>query len=392
MYKYINEPSAPQRLLLQASLLGKEASLHAWKKWQETTDVDSVDVGSFRLLPLLYHNLTLHGIDEPSMQKYKGVYRYTWSKNQRLLFHIRELLRVFKEEKIPSTLLKGGALIPLYYRNLALRPMQDFDLLVPRELALKAIGVLQKKGWAPMDWQKGFAAELPKIQELFLSIKHAHGFVHPGQVELDLHWHLFHGHCKEGIDREIFDACLPLDFHGIQVGVLNPTDQLFHVCVHGASHNLVPPLRWVADAIMILRGAKEQIDPERLASQAKKYGCLSPLKDALHYLQQYFEAPVPLSLLQRVDEEEKLSKVHAAPAFRMPTFPERIAAHWRGHAQSLDGANLLRRLLTFPRFLRILWGLHSVFQIPARAGEKTVEWFEKRGRTPPRFLLRLLGK
>jgi hypothetical protein len=392
MYRNINEPSIAQRLLLQASLLQKEPALKAWREWQSMTDVDAIDVGSFRLLPLLYQQLLRFGVDEPAMQKYKGIYRFTWSKNQRLLFHLTPLLRDLNEAGISCTILKGGALIPLYYQDLGLRPMQDFDLLIPRARALQAIQMLLMKGWLPQDWKPGFAAKLEEIREIFFSIKHAHGFVLNGQVELDLHWNLFAEHCKEGIDDPILEASHPLEMQGVPVRTLDPTDQLFHICIHGASPNLIPPLRWVADAIFILRISKE-IDAERLAFLARHFGYFAPLKEALDYLQRYFESPVPSRIIEHLEKEEKVIAAPslANPAFKMPSFKDRILAHWKGHVRSTEHSNFFVQLLYFPRFLRVLWGLNSIFQLPTHIAARTIDWFQRRGRLKLKMLSRIFS-
>jgi len=45
-----------QRLLLRAALLSGQDAIHAWENWIANVDIDRIDTGSYRLLPLLYHS------------------------------------------------------------------------------------------------------------------------------------------------------------------------------------------------------------------------------------------------------------------------------------------------------------------------------------------------
>ena len=47
-------PSPAQTLLLRASLLDDATAQHAWREFQKFADLDTVDAGSHRLLPLLF--------------------------------------------------------------------------------------------------------------------------------------------------------------------------------------------------------------------------------------------------------------------------------------------------------------------------------------------------
>ena len=83
-------PNPQQELLLRAALLEGEAALSAWQQWQAEADLDHLDYGSFRLLPLLYQNLQRHQIKHPWLPTLKGIHRRTWYQNQ---LRLQSLLR-----------------------------------------------------------------------------------------------------------------------------------------------------------------------------------------------------------------------------------------------------------------------------------------------------------
>jgi len=80
-------PAEPaQILLLQAALgQGPEAAT-AWERWERENGLDRPDEGSYRLLPLVYRNLSRRGFSGPRWNILRGIHRNAWSKNQ-LLFH-----------------------------------------------------------------------------------------------------------------------------------------------------------------------------------------------------------------------------------------------------------------------------------------------------------------
>jgi hypothetical protein len=54
-------PNEPQRLLLQAALLDGDRASTASRAWCARIDLDLLDAGSLRLLPLLYRAMTARG-------------------------------------------------------------------------------------------------------------------------------------------------------------------------------------------------------------------------------------------------------------------------------------------------------------------------------------------
>ena len=213
-------PTPEQELLLKAALLRGKEAITAWKDWGAVIQFDLLDNGSQRLLPLLYKNLVDHGIQHPAIHVYKGFYRMTWYKNRLLCRRITGVLSLLKNHGIQSMLLKGAALALLYYKDWALRPMNDFDLLVPEEDALKAVDLLCRSGWAP-------ASALPGKSDL--QTIHACTLIDTAGIELDLHWRIMHETGLTEVDDSFRSSASQIDFIGVKTCTLSHTDQLFHV-------------------------------------------------------------------------------------------------------------------------------------------------------------------
>jgi len=111
-------PTNRQLLLLQAALLSGNDMLSAWKKWKEEVDFENeVEHASFRLLPLLYQNLHRHKIDDPLIDRLKGIYRKAWSNNHLLFFKCSKVLDLLHKNDTPTIVMKGIALSVLIYKN-----------------------------------------------------------------------------------------------------------------------------------------------------------------------------------------------------------------------------------------------------------------------------------
>ena len=72
-------------------------------------------------------------------------------------------------------------MLPLYYKDWALRPMNDFDLHVPQEDALKAVDLLCQSGWKPVE---------SMIDESDLLTRHSGTLIDDSGIEFDLHWRI----------------------------------------------------------------------------------------------------------------------------------------------------------------------------------------------------------
>ncbi len=277
-----------QELLLKAAVLQGPEAIGAWRGWKDMTDLEgNLDRGSYRLLPLLYKNLLRHRVEDPFMTKLKGIYRREWYKNQTFLFEMSKVLQALHDEGIRTMILKGAALTLLHYKEYGVRPMADLDVLVPASQAVHAADLLGRAGWAVCE---GFTGD-------DLLFRHAVKLTHGSGKELDLHWHVLPDSCRPDSDTDFWDGAVPATMNGVSTNALNPSDTLLHVIVHGVNWNREPPIRWIADAMAVLRGSDFQIDWTRFLSQAKKHLVSLRVKEALRYLRGTYQASVPAAVV-----------------------------------------------------------------------------------------------
>jgi len=345
-------PSAQQELLLQAALLPDEAGRAAWRRIPASMAFEALDGASQSLLPLVYRNLIRLGDGAAGIDALKERYLFTWSENQRFYHGVLPLLRALEHAGIDAIVLKGLALIARFYRDPGLRPMADVDVLVPPSDVERASELAVSLGWHPRH----------RLTPAFLRAKHAGPFDHPTGVACDIHWRVFEEAGGGGADDDFRAAAEPVTFQGTRLRILSPTDQLLHVCGHAARWGEVPAIRWVADAVVILR--ESPIDWQRFLVHAAQRRFILRMRQMLGYLRQALGVAIPLSVeadlaRQPVSILERLEyRVRNREHRLLGELPTYVFNCWRGEPHPL---------LAFPGYLRDAWGLESRAEVPRHA-------------------------
>jgi hypothetical protein len=290
-------PTPEQRLLLEAALWPGERGIAAFRDWRTRVAPEGhFGWNVLRLLPLVYHNLHCQGVHDPLMARLRGVYRRAWCENHRLFHSTAPVVAQLAASGCELLLLKGAPLVLSYYRNHALRPMADLDLVVRGSQLHAAIDLLRGAG---------YRGARPVTSDL-LRFAHALQFVHPDGAQIDLHWHVLFEAAGEPADREFWAATEAGEFMGTPVRQPDPTSLLLQVIVHGVRSNEETPIRWIPDALTILRTRAGAIDWQRLLDLAGAYRLTYRLALGLAYLAETFEAPIPTSVIAALGRRPSL--------------------------------------------------------------------------------------
>lgn len=367
-------PTPSQVLLLRAALLGTGEAVAAWERWRATTDLDSVDEPSYRLLPLLWYNLSRLGVQDPALDRCRGVFRHTWSKNQLLFHHAGRVLQELARTGTPVLVLKGAAMATAYLPSLGARPMNDVDIMVPTREAEPARALLERLGWTP-------SLELPASSLPFI---HAMGYRHSSGAMLDLHWHALWEGTGAGADEAFWAAATPLELAGVPVLTLAPADHLVQVAVHGLRFSPVPPIHWVADAWHVMGRVGDGMDWARVLHHAERGRLGLQLAEALGFLSDALGAAIPASVLRAVRAlpAGPAERIELWARMRPPALGRGLLLHWFDYRRRLPDTGAARRALGFPVYLRTIWGLRGVWQLPTVAAGKIVRRTLLRGGSP----------
>ena len=287
-------PKPHQELLLRAALHRGDEALGAWKAWRATNSPDTSDRGSRRLLPVAYKNLRDAGLSDVELAPLGQAYEKSRTENQQKLDTARPVLEALAAAGIELLVLKGAALTRFYAGDLGLRPMRDIDVLVPPNQTERAAATLSDLGYEPA----GIGASC--LARYAYPRSPSWPFVAPNAPDVDLHWHVLHESCQPDADDDFWEGAIPLDFQGVALKALNATDQLLHVCIHALQREPQENLRWIVDAMAILRREAEPIDWRRLLAQIARRRLVLQARHSFEYLTAAFAAPIPPHVLEQL--------------------------------------------------------------------------------------------
>jgi hypothetical protein len=165
------------------------------------------------------------GMGAAAWARLQGVYYETGARNAELLTALREVLTAYTAAGIRTIVLKGAALVETVYRNLALRPMHDLDLLVRAADTAAAAETLVGLGFAADDWYRP--------REWYLT--HMHHLVpyRRGRVKVEVHHRLLPP--ELGVPERpdaLWDRARSATVAGVPALVLGPEDLLAHLTLH----------------------------------------------------------------------------------------------------------------------------------------------------------------
>jgi hypothetical protein len=270
--------------LLRAALEPGEAARSAWTAWLQGADVERLDYGSTRLLPLAVPNVTASGVPESEIpQKLRGVCRHAWSRNQLLLRVAGDAATILRERGVEFRIIHGAAMVLDGYPGGRGRSLRDVDIMVRPGGRAPAGAALCARGWRRAG---------PEFDE-------AWRLTPDGVSHLNVREHALLE--RIGSDRADWDRPGRATWGGVEVELPDPETRFLHLCVGGLHPVLPPPLVWAADAVMLLRRHGPAMNWERILAAARAARLTRYLEAAVGFLREPLGQPVPAMNLQSAD-------------------------------------------------------------------------------------------
>jgi Uncharacterised nucleotidyltransferase len=235
--------------------------------------------------PWLYTTLQNHpevGLAAEFMEQLNRSYAETMIRSLANRACFREVVAAFTTEQIPVIVLKGAYLGTFVYKNPALRPMCDLDLLVPDEQFDQARRLLESLGFRiaaePLDGE---------YRALQPALAHTRSGILPCAV--DLHRDLS---CMDHYrlpSSLVWQEAVQGELYGQSVFFLPNELNFIHLGTHALTH--VGLIRDWLDLVLFLR--RIGVDWNKLASVAGSLGVLRPLYWVFNDLKQDWGLIVP---------------------------------------------------------------------------------------------------
>lgn len=251
----------------------------------------------YDLAPLLYTRLKSSGarawVPAEVWEQLRLAYFSSADRNFRLRGLLRPVLGGLRNAGIPTIVLKGAYLAEAVYDNVAVRPMCDVDLLVPRAELPGAQSVLIDLGGASasaadIEWCCRTSAHLPAIA--------IRGLV------VEIHWTIAAPVGPVSVDvAGLWDRARPTCIAGVQVLALSPEDLLLHLCLSASCRDgFMGGLRSFGDISETIRRFGNEIDWVQVTGRAREWGGARYVCLTLHLARSMFGAEVPDGVIERL--------------------------------------------------------------------------------------------
>ncbi len=181
------------------------------------------------IAPLLYYRLKkfdrIADVPPEIVQRLQEIYFCNAANNMRLYSDFSEVCNVLTGQGIEVVALKGLHLAEVVYGDVALRQMNDMDLLVRKQDLLRARDALLEMGY-----RSGTRA---RVEEQCLTHHHLVPFTKRGAPPIEIHWSITPPNSPFKLDMdELWERAERATIAGAPVLLLSPEDLLLHLCLH----------------------------------------------------------------------------------------------------------------------------------------------------------------
>jgi hypothetical protein len=255
-------------------------------------------------LPMLYQSAKALGpsisIADSVLQKLRDEYLRSALENLRRYQQLSELLRAFQNDGIPVIALKGVHLAEVVYRNIALRPMSDIDLLVKKEDLPRVEEEMFRLGYRYGPFAYTNKSWLAERAGNFAYVPANKG------VLVEIHWSIGRPISPFNIDTEgLWERSHPITINGIPVSVLSPEDLLLHLCLHTAFRNaFVTGLLHFCDIAKVIQHYQDKLEWKQLRCRISQWGVARPVYLTLHLARELLRSAVPDEFLDKIRPQD----------------------------------------------------------------------------------------
>ena len=243
--------------------------------------------------PLVHRNLRrlgVPGVPSEISDAFEANRRVVAARNALLVREIARVLRILGEAGLQAIPMKGVTLSETLYDDPSLRDCSDMDILVPREHAREALGLLRDTGYASEFTERFFEALLLRGNIEYTLARQADGF----QYLIDLHWGIGWGaRSDRQASAALWHDAGPVTRRGVTAFAMTPEWEILTLAVHAARHGW--PLKWLADVHDYC--AERTVSWEKVREFAERFDWLPALQQTLGACHIMLGTPAPPRLV-----------------------------------------------------------------------------------------------
>jgi hypothetical protein len=261
--------------------------------------------GQLGAQPLLYRHLSqekyARSVPDEVMRFLKDQYRRQSMGNLRIYGQVHQILDSMRQSNLPVVLLKGAFLAKWIYRDIAIRPMTDIDILCRKEDKQ----IVQNK-LIELGYQQRLIYPSPFHEDLSAVTAHLSPFYRPRSVQIEVHFSVFPEIPHDPMDMEkVWETTVPAELDGIQINSLSPEYQLLHLSLHLfyhlTSHPGVIPFYWFCDVHEVIKVYHDKIDWSQFPAGADSLEVGTQMRSLFGLLRTNWGTPIPQEVLSHPD-------------------------------------------------------------------------------------------
>lgn len=335
-------------MLLQAALGEGTSAAVAYRAWRAAEKLDDTDDTVYRIMPLLVATAESSGIDDPDLARMRGAAKHIWLSNMLRIKQLAEALAVLQRAGIDALLIKGGALFARNEQFAATRVAGDYDLLVRRPDAARAIDVLVRNSFET----PGMRTDLFAEADFDHSIHAVHLARRSGTGTIDLHWRALPKLYDDHIAGELFGHAELAKLAGQKVRIPCRADHLFLAVARCEPWDIKETFLRSIEAAQLLRDCGGQLDWDRFEQLVAHYRMGWIASRILRLLRDDLDVPIPDGVVERIWRRAAPGKTienrirSKPPAQRSPWQRWILSFLTAAHAEAPQ--RLLPSLLHFP--------------------------------------------
>lgn len=338
--------------------------------------------------PLIHTIVQSNGIDIPEESKKALAHAYyvTAADNALQFRNLERILADLFSRDVPVLLLKGAALAPLLYENIALRPIGDMDLAIPTQHVTTSRQVLTRLEYMPVHTELAPGASLAYHSE------EAYVGSNQTRILIEMHWHL--------LEVPYYFRKVPMDWFwqntetrevaGHAVQVLNLEANLIYLPAHLALHHRFHGLRWYMDLALLIHKYQDAIDWPKVLSTAQEFELLLTLQATLDRLADHWPS-LPLAEARQRIQALKPSRFEERIFRLLTTEPRRPLLDFYTDIICLPGVPakarfVLSNLFPQPKYMSKRYGMKRTWALPFWYLYRMGDGLVKMARTLPQVL------
>jgi hypothetical protein len=212
---------------------------------------------------------------------------------------LARLLAELGNEGVETIVVKGYAWGQVIYQQPALRPYNDFDLLVRESQLEIAEQVLTRLGYWPDETQ---------FSRAWYRAHHHHlaPFVHQHYLPVEVHWGLVTPGSRIMVLVEtVWKHAQRLEIHGVTTYTLSLEHALIYLCIHAISTHLFEMgLRGLCDVQELIAVHGDIVNWNTVFETSQQWRCERHVYLMLQLVSVAFGIPLPQTVLRRLREQD----------------------------------------------------------------------------------------